>query len=91
MLDRRLADRATLLMNTGIYPVDGFEFKAHRFSVNTITNDVRITPPLSTIESRTYAWSEKNVRSLLNSANHVFNLTAAEFLTRDGAKVQPNR
>ena len=91
MLDRRLADRATFLMNTGIYPVDGFEFKAHRFSVNTITNDVRITPPLSTIESRTYAWSEKNVRSLLNSANHVFNLTAAEFLNRDGARVQPNR
>jgi hypothetical protein len=42
-------------MNTGINPVDGFEFKAHRFSVNTITNDVQITPPLSTNEARTYA------------------------------------
>jgi len=55
MLEKRLADRATFLMNTGINPVDGFEFKAHRFSVNTITNDVQITPPLSTNEARTYA------------------------------------
>jgi hypothetical protein len=87
MLDKRLADRATFLMNTGIYPVDGFEFKAHRFSVNTITNEVKITPRLSTIESRTSAWSDENVRRLLNSANHVFNLTAAEFLTRHRANV----
>ena len=89
MLDERLADRATFLMNTGLYPVDGFEFKAHRFSVNTITNEVQITPPLSTMDSR--IWPEKNVRGLLNSANHVFNLTAAEFLTRDSARVEHKR
>jgi hypothetical protein len=88
MLDRRLADRATFLMNTGMYPVDGFEFKAHRFRVNTITNDVQIAPAMTAIEARSYDWSEKNVRSLLDSANHVFNLTAAEFLTRDGARVE---
>jgi hypothetical protein len=91
MLDRRLADRATFLMNTGIYPVDGFEFKAHRFSANTITNDVQITPPLSTAESAAYPSSDKSIRNVLNSANHVFNLTAAEFLTRDGARVERKR
>ena len=91
MLDRRLADRATFLMNTGIYPVDGFELKGHRFNVNTITNEMQITPPLNAIESRTYPSSEKTARNLLNSANHVFNLTAAQFLTRDQAKSQLSR
>jgi hypothetical protein len=89
MLDRRLADRATFLMNTGIYPVDGFEFKGHRFNVNTITNEMQITPSLNAIESRTYPSSEKTAHNLLNSANHVFNLTAAEFLARDHAESKP--
>ena len=91
MLDKRLAERATFLMNTGIYPVDGFELEAHRFRVNTITNDVNVTPPPSTSEMRKHGWSEKGVRSLLDSANHVFNLTAAEFLNRDRPRVDPKR
>jgi arylsulfatase A-like enzyme len=91
MLDRRLEDRATFLMNTGIYPVDGFEFKTHRFSANTITNEVHISPPPTSSESPAYHFSDKTIRSSLTAANHVFNLTAAEFLTRAGASPQVKR
>ena len=91
MLDTRLADRATFLMNTGIYPLDGFAFKTHRFGVNTITRKVQVAPPLMGDESRLFGLSDQRVRELLDSANHVFNLTAAQFLTRDEARLAGKR
>jgi hypothetical protein len=86
MLSRRLADCATFLMNTGIYPTDGFEFKSHRFDVSSITSETRITPALSSTDARSFPSSTETVRGLLDSANHVFNSTAAEFLNRERVK-----
>jgi hypothetical protein len=84
MLDTRLADgRAIFLMNTGIYPVDGFELNGHRFTSNAITGETRTTPELTTAERDRYEWNNRQIRGLLDSANRVFNLTAAKFLTRD--------
>lgn len=89
MLDSRLNDRATFLMNTGIYPIDGFEMKGHRFTRNLITNEAHVTPPLSPADRARYAWSDVRTRDLLSSANHVFNLTAAYFLTRGRVAAGP--
>ena len=88
MLDSRLEDHAIFVMNTGIYPTGGFEFRSHRFDVSRITSETRITPALDSTETRTSPWSAKSIRSLLDSANHVFNLTAAQFLTREKVKSQ---
>ena len=82
MLDARAEDgRAIFLMNTGIYPIDGFELNQHRFTTNVITGETHVTPELSVAERSKYKWSDRQVRELVDSANHVFNLTAAKFLT----------
>jgi hypothetical protein len=87
MLDARLASRATFLMNTGIYPLDGFSYASHRFGVNTITRKVEVIPALTERDAIQLSMSEQKVRDLVDSANHVFNLTAAQFLTRDEARL----
>ena len=86
MLDTRLADRVVFLMNTGIYPVDAFEFRGHRFTSNAITGESHITPPLTLAERARHPWTSADVRRLIDAANHTFNSTAAEFLSRTRKK-----
>lgn len=80
MLDTRLADRATFLMNTGLYPVDGFTLRGRRFTSNRITGASRVTPALSAAERSRYGSVDTQIGSRLDSANHLFNLTAAHFI-----------
>lgn len=85
MLDRRLANRATFLMNTGLYPVDGFELGRRRFRVNSITGQVQVTPTPAAAAPRP-AWSDDSSRALVTTANHLFNRTAAYFHQHAGAR-----
>ena len=81
MLETRIARRATFLMNTGLNPNDGFLLDGHRFESNTITHEVRTTPPFPPGERAGRQWTDASVPALLAKANHVFNLTAAYFLS----------
>ncbi|HET7188414.1 MAG TPA: sulfatase-like hydrolase/transferase [Gemmatimonadaceae bacterium] len=88
MLDARIARRATFLMNTGLNPNDGFLLDGHRFESNTITHEVRTTPPFLPGERAGRQWTDASVPALLAAANHVFNLTAAYFLSSPASAVQ---
>lgn len=82
MLDRRLATRATFLMNTGLYPVDGFELTGHRIRVNGINGLVTVTSGAGGPAGLDSAWHGDRARDLVTSANHLFDRTAAYFHQR---------
>ena len=80
MLDRRIRDRATFMMGTGISPTDGFQLGDRRLEYNNITRALEVILAASAGNTEVAEWTSDRVRQLLGDANHVFNLTAAEFL-----------
>ena len=42
MLDPRIADRMTFMLNAGLSPVDGFHWRGSHYTVNHLTGEVRV-------------------------------------------------
>jgi arylsulfatase A-like enzyme len=89
MLDQRIRDRATFMMNTNLSPVSGFRFNGCHYTLNDLTGKVQVRAGSSTESlitspcDRTSAiLSDASVRSMLDAANRQFQLTLAYFQQR---------
>jgi hypothetical protein len=85
MLDRRLADRVTLLpsgMYPPMYPVDGLSYRGERFTWETALDRVRSSSIAHSGEGSTGAsdLSPDQVRDILRRGRRLFDETAAHFL-----------
>ena len=89
MLDQRLSERVTFMMNTNLSPVSGFRWNGCHYTLNDLTGKVQVRD-VSSIESRetsqcdgtSATLSDDAVRSMLEAANRQFQLTLANFHQR---------
>ena len=89
MLDQRLSERVTFMMNTNLSPISGFRWKGCHYTLNDLTGKVQVRD-VSSIESRetsqcegtSATLSDDAVRSMLEAANRQFQLTLANFHQR---------
>ncbi len=92
MLDQRLRDRVTFMMNGDVSPVQGFHWNGCDYTVNSLTGQVRVRPGAATVEreplepsdleQRGARLSDEAVRSTLERADRLFETTAAYFHQR---------
>jgi hypothetical protein len=91
MLDRRLADRVTLLpsgMYPPMYPVDGLSYRGQRFTWATALDRVRShsAAPAAPPSAESAALEPHQVRDVLRRSRRLFDETATHFL----AAAQPH-
>jgi phosphoglycerol transferase MdoB-like AlkP superfamily enzyme len=88
MLDTRLRDRVSFMMNTGLSPVDGFHWNGCHYTVNNLTGQVetrRAASPEAAgpgCEGIPGVLSPQATRSMLDAARESFDVTAAYFHQR---------
>ena len=89
MLDQRIRNRATFMMNTNLSPVSGFRLNGCHYTLDDLTREVQVragrsTEPLEASQcDRTSAnLSDDTVRSMLEAANRQFQMTLAYFQQR---------
>jgi phosphoglycerol transferase MdoB-like AlkP superfamily enzyme len=89
MLDQRLGDRVTFMMNTNLSPVDGFHWRGCHYVVNNVTGQVDAKPRLTRSASEPGTEpgcrarvTDKTARSLIERADRFFLATAAYFHQR---------
>lgn len=93
MLDRKIEQRITFMMNTALSPVDGFHLKGKFFSYNNLSGRVEVSDDFMSFELLTEQnkpdekiqtpLSAQKVREALKGATEHFNVTAAYFLSRE--------
>lgn len=89
MLSDSTANRVVFLMNSGIYPDNAFVYRGIRYDWNSITNAVTTSIVVKGQARASPPMAAADVREELASADHVFSLTAAYFLSRgDHSAVQ---
>jgi phosphoglycerol transferase MdoB-like AlkP superfamily enzyme len=98
MLDQRLRDRATFMMNTNLSPVSGFRWHGCHYTLNDLTRKVEVRDGSSTVDSEpaeasrcdlTAILSGEAVRSTLEAANRQFQMALAYFQRRKGSISKP--
>jgi hypothetical protein len=98
MLDQRLRDRATFMMNTNLSPVSGFRWHGCHYTLNDLTRKVDVRGGSSTVDSEpaeasrcdlTAILSGEAVRSTLEAANRQFQMALAYFQQRKGSISKP--
>jgi Sulfatase len=92
MLDQRLRNRVTFMMNTNLSPVSGFRWNGCHYTLNDLTGKVELIASASNESSNSTeiskcdrppaALSDKTVRSMLEAANRQFQTTFAYFQQR---------
>jgi hypothetical protein len=92
MLDQRLSERVTFMMNTNLSPISGFRWKGCHYTLNDLTGKVELITSLSNESSNSTeiskcdrpptALSDKTVRSMLEAANRQFQIAFAYFQQR---------
>jgi hypothetical protein len=89
MLDQRLRNRATFMMNTNLSPVSGFRWNGCHYTLNDLTGKVQVRGGSSTdsmeashCDQTSASLSDDTVRSMLQAANRQFQLTFAYFQNR---------
>jgi phosphoglycerol transferase MdoB-like AlkP superfamily enzyme len=89
MLDQRLHNRATFMMNTNLSPVSGFHWNGCHYTLNDLTGKVQVRGGSSTdsmeashCDQTSASLSDDTVRSMLQAANRQFQLTFAYFQNR---------
>lgn len=92
VLDQRLRNRITFMMNTQLTPVDGFHWNGYFFSLNNLTGQATVatnsfssnsTPIDDGLRAHTDIPLSLHVpKTVFDSANELFNATAAYFLSR---------
>ena len=98
MLDERLRDRVTFMMNTNISPVNGFRWNGCHYTLNDLTGQVHARPSPVSASSESAgatecasALSDQDVRSTLQTADRVFEITAAYFHQRKASGPEHSR
>lgn len=101
MLDRRLGDRATFMMNTNLSPVSGFRWNGCHYTLNDLTGRVQVFGPspngdtasteTAECQRSSEVLSETAVKSKLETASRLFDETFNHFQKRrtGGAKAAP--
>lgn len=88
LLDRRLRDRITFLMNGGVGLVDGFHWRGYFYTRNNLTGQVTVRRDEAVVDdeasgaSESAPLSDRETRATLRTASEVFDRTAAHFLQR---------
>jgi Sulfatase len=89
MLDTRLKDRMSFMMNTGLSPVDGFHWNGCHYTVNDLTGQVETRRAASPdaagapgCEGIPGVLSPQATRAVLDAARASFDTTAAYFHAR---------
>jgi len=90
LLDRRLEHRITFTINLGLSPVDGFHWAGSYYTVNNLTGEVLSYPRTRQAHASIDlshppdkpAFSEQEVRDILEKADTLFDATLACFLRR---------
>jgi phosphoglycerol transferase MdoB-like AlkP superfamily enzyme len=89
MLDQRIRNRATFMMNTNLSPVSGFRLNGCHSTLNDLTGEVQVRDGSSTeylaasqCDRTSTILSPDTVRSMLEAANRQFQLTLAYFHQR---------
>lgn len=92
MLDQRLSERVTFMMNTNLSPISGFRWKGCHYILNDLTGKVELIASLSNENSNSTeiskcdrppaALSDKTVKSMLEAANRQFQIAFAYFQQR---------
>jgi hypothetical protein len=90
LLDRRLEDRVTFMLNTNLAPVSGFTFKGCHYTLSELTGEttVRRTPGLAEADSpgvapcdpARNALTDDEIRSALSGMNRISQRTFAHYL-----------
>jgi hypothetical protein len=92
MLDQRLRNRVTFMMNTNLSPVSGFRWNGCHYTLNDLTGKVELiasssnessnSTEISKCDGPPAALSDETVRSMLEAANRQFQITFAYFQQR---------
>ena len=99
MLDQRIRNRATFMMNTNLSPVSGLLWNGCHYAVNELTNKVQVKKGSSISESQppensqcdrtTSDLSDDAVRSMLQGANRQFQMALLYFQQRKAPVAKP--
>jgi phosphoglycerol transferase MdoB-like AlkP superfamily enzyme len=89
MLDQRIRERATFMMNTNLSPVSGFQWNGCHYTLNDLTGKVQVrdgwsrpkSEPLQTsgCQESSAVLSDKTVKTMLESAKRQFQTTLTHF------------
>jgi hypothetical protein len=92
ILDQRLRNRVTFMMNTNLSPVSGFRWNGCHYTLNDLTGKVELiasssnessnSTEISKCDGPPAALSDETVRSMLEAANRQFQITFAYFQQR---------
>jgi hypothetical protein len=89
LLDQRLRDRVTFMMNTNLSPVSGFRWKGCHYTLNDLTGKTEVREATPSADFRNSECgrgaailSDDAVRSMLQGADRQFQLTLAYFKHR---------
>jgi hypothetical protein len=91
MLDQRLRNRVTFMMNTNLSPVSGLRWNGCHYTLNDLTGKVELIASSTNGESNSTeisqcdppaALSDETVRSMLEAANKQFRIAFAYFQQR---------
>ena len=81
MLDERLRDRVTFMMNTNLSPVDGFYWNGSHYTVNNLTGQVQVRAG-SVPGKPASSMSEEAAKAMMESASRLFEKSDAYFHRR---------
>jgi phosphoglycerol transferase MdoB-like AlkP superfamily enzyme len=99
MLDQRLRDRVTFMMNTNLSPISGFRWNGCHYTLNDLTGKVQARGASPNVNSKSIENAQCNqslgvlsddaVRSKLEAASRQFEITFSYFKQRkaSGAKL----
>jgi hypothetical protein len=92
MLDQRLRNRVTFMMNTNLSPVSGFRWNGCHYTLNDLTGTIQVTSTSDSVHSQaievskcdqtSIVLSDEAVRSILETANRQFQTAFAYFQHR---------
>jgi arylsulfatase A-like enzyme len=95
MLDQRLRDRATFMMNTNLSPVSGFRWNGCHYTLNDLTGKIQVREAShkanfhqSECGRSAAVLPDHAVRSMLQAADRQFRLTLAYFKQRTASDVK---
>ena len=97
ILDQRLRNRVSFMMNTNLSPLSGFRWNGCHYTLNELTGAIRITAAshgvpyqatkVSNCDQASTILPDNTVRSILKTANKQFQTTIAYFQRRKASKV----